>query len=96
MANWKYSLDFKEQRELYEAGKIDIAELGKRMAEIIRSAPFYKAEEANLGLIARALETVQTVKTFDRILDVLYDWGDEEVASSVTMMKNRRCWVGLI
>lgn len=70
---WRYTIDLTAPRELYDAGEIDVAELGKRVATALaESLDFREIDD----LIDRFRDTAG-VDDFDDDLEELYNWADE-------------------
>lgn len=94
MANWKHKLQFGDLNERYDKGMIDISEFGKAVAKRIRQQIWYK-DYPELKFITERFVKVKSETSFDRALEMLYDWGDGEWAPSHGVMANRNCFIDL-
>src|SRR2546423_1029394 len=99
MANWKYRLSVGRDRRDYDDGLISLQELGKRIADKIKTLPCYGKDESmfsssnELGDCALEFENVIDVEDFDNILEALYDWADTEITPFDAWPRNKMCWV---
>ena len=97
MANWKYRVDLNHLRKGYE-DENDIPKLRdgvvtelKKLSETIKEKE-YKTE---LQEIIEEFEDINASEDeFNSVLSSLYDWGDQETEISVSIVKNRLCWIG--
>jgi hypothetical protein len=80
MVNWKYQLDLKDIWEWFETVDKENPEIvqegGKKVADRIVAAPFFKRYEYELEDIAQDFRDAETINEFDRVLNELYNWAD--------------------
>ena len=78
--NWRHQLDLKDIWEWFDTvDKEDpeiIQEGGKRVADRIVAARFFKKYKDELEEIVQDFRDAETINDFDSVLYELYDWAD--------------------
>jgi len=99
MVFWKHKLNLKLIFELYESKKIDLNEFSNKIADAIESSYFFSDYVPGLKEIVeefRDLSNDDGEDRFSRILESLYDWGDDRERSTITTTgrkETRTCWI---
>ena len=94
MANWKYKLKLVDLKDEFEADKIPLDELCKKIASRIEELPCYKIDTTLQEIVMQFEDEIADTNDFDNILEQLYDWGDEEVKPYGKWPANKQCWIG--
>lgn len=92
MANWQATIDIKDVWQKGKAGELAEPELGKSIAEIIRTScawgRFGRDAAAELEDIADDLEHCEDTDDIDAAMERLYDWGDYPLGAG-----KKRAWI---
>jgi hypothetical protein len=98
MANWKYTLDVKNERQATKAGDMTIDQFAAVAANRIKALPPYE-KDVVLFDIADELESIAAdpdadVEWFDGVWSNLYDWADQVVGVRPgTIWPDKMCWI---
>lgn len=92
MANWKYTLDFRDFWNDYDNGKKTISEMGILVAKRIKKR-FFPLFENELEILVDNFENIEEVEDFNYCMGELYDWADEEIKPYGKWPRNAKCWI---
>lgn len=93
MANWKHTLEIKDEWQATKAGEMTIAQFATVAAEKIKALPVFGADGQiediveNLELLAADADP--DVEEFDGIWNELYNWADQVVGD----WNDKMCWI---
>jgi hypothetical protein len=94
MANWKYTLEIKDEWQATKRGDMTISAFAAFVAERIKALPAFGADR-DIEDIVDELETIAAdpdadTEWFDGVWEQLYDWADQVVGG----WNDKMCWIG--
>ena len=93
MANWKYKISVKNEHDAYRAERMTIQEVAKSLSRKLRFLPCYQYDEKLQEIASWLISDVENVDDYDRLLEELYDWGDQEIPPLHQWTPNKMCWI---
>lgn len=89
MARWQYTIDIADIHEAFQADNLTVREMGKAVAERIRSSRAWNFEQPSLRDIADSFDEISSddAGEYDDCLERLYDWGDRRHTCWINTMK---------
>ena len=97
MANWKYRLELKEDWAAAKDGALQPHELAQRIAEKARALSIYEADDELQGIVTDfqyvSEDSKATFDDFDDVMELLYNWADQDVPPYSIWPKNKMCWI---
>jgi hypothetical protein len=97
MANWKYTLNVKNEWEATKAGDMTLQAFAAFVVKKLDRLGI-KDDEELLGIVDELSDIAQDeeadVEWFDNVWSSLYDWADQSVGqSAVSIWPDKMCWI---
>jgi len=92
MSKWKYKIDLIPKWEQCLNGDIGIKDLSDFVIEKLEALPCFDSD-SELQDIAFEFSCVEDSEDFDGAMDMLYNWGDQEVPPYGKFIPNKMAWI---
>lgn len=89
MADWQHKMTL---TDIIKEG-LELPELSDRIAERIRTAPFFDDFENDLEEVAVLFDEADDAPSYDYALNELYDWADCKQPTPPGRMQRKNCWI---